>query len=82
MRKDELTYMFTRPEASHKGHKSAWIPVSELLPKVYEDVLAYDGLEMFIDYYDERFDCWHSEIQSLANPVLYWMHLPKPPKSV
>lgn len=57
-----------------------WIPVSERLPEHCVSVLAYNGYNRFMDFYDEGFECWCSEIAEVPIRVTHWMPLPELPK--
>lgn len=69
-----------------------WIPVSEDLPKlkddmsrISDDVLATDGVDMFVAYYYKYYD-WEEWKSTDSNyyrglPIIAWMPLPKPYES-
>lgn len=65
--------------------KTEWIPVTEKLPDIDEDVLATDGLDMFTAWWsDDGFEAgWHSldDIYTPDKPILAWMPLPQPYKA-
>lgn len=53
--------------------RARWIPVSERLPEVGEEVVAYSSSRgVVVDYYDRGIFGY--------GDVTHWMPLPKPPK--
>ena len=59
-----------------------WIPVSEKIPETNDDVLATDGVDMFVAWYSRK-DMWQGWSSSDNNfdrdtPITAWMPLPKP----
>ena len=62
-----------------------WIPVSERLPDIDEEVLVDDGLDIFVAWWvDDGFEAkWHSFDGSYSpnRPILAWMSLPEPYKA-
>lgn len=60
-----------------------WIPVAERLPEHCVNVLSYNGVSVQMDFYDEGFECWCSEIEPVPIRVTHWMPVPlEPPKEV
>ena len=62
-----------------------WIPVSERLPETDDEVLATDGIDMFVAWYSRQ-DMWQGWISSDNNferntPIEAWMSLPQPYKA-
>ena len=65
-----------------------WIPVSEKLPKNYDDVLICDGYNITIGWYEVKTNRWATsdeEWQSgfyddTARGVIAWQPLPEPYK--
>lgn len=58
-----------------------WIPCSERLPETDDEVLAADGVDMFVAWYGyDRI--WKSTDHNYdpETPILAWMPLPKPYK--
>lgn len=63
-----------------------WIPVSERLPENNDDVLAYDGSDYFVAWYEPReieHYGWHSTDNEcdVFTPIRAWMPI-KPYKEV
>ena len=58
---------------------SKWIPVSERLPKEFENVLVYDSSDGMVE---EAFITRHNEWVGvpMSDTVTHWMPLPEPPK--
>ena len=58
---------------------SKWIPVTEMLPDAWVDVLSCDrNKNLTVDCVDKK-GKWYSEYEDLEE-VTHWMHLPEPPK--
>lgn len=61
-----------------------WIPCTERLPKHVENVVAYDGLDMFVAWYvpDGLHEGWHSFDNAFDDytPIIAWTPLPQPYK--
>lgn len=59
---------------------SPWIPVSERLPETDDDVLVYDGVDMFVAWYANEcmWQGWNSTDNNLDKytPIIAWMPLP------
>lgn len=64
---------------------SEWMPVSEKLPNSMEDVLVYDGADMFVAWYsrNEIRQGWFSYNSQFDKhtPIIAWMPLPEPYKA-
>ena len=65
-----------------KTPKAEWIPVSERLPKKIDDVLAYDGVDMFVAWHSSEGE-WNSSDNNFEKdtPIIAWMPLPEPYKA-
>lgn len=59
-----------------------WIPVSERLPENNKNVLATDGLDVFIAWHNPEKEEWFSfdELFDEQYPILAWQPLPEPYK--
>ena len=72
--------------------RTTWIPVNKQLPDADDDVLVYDGYDIFVAWYvryDEKTikdcrvnDCWYSNDSRYdrRTPIIAWMPLPEPYK--
>ena len=61
-----------------------WIPISEMLPETEDDVLATDGVDIFVAWYF-RHNALHEWVSSddnydISTPIEAWMPLPAPYK--
>jgi len=65
------------PSVENKGE---WIPVSERLPENNKNVLATDGLDVFIAWHNPEKEKWYSfdELFDEQYPILAWQLLPEP----
>lgn len=63
--------------------RTRWIPVSERLPEDLEDVLVYDGVDMFVAWYDKRKLDWRSTDANYdrTTSIVAWQPLPQPYKA-
>ena len=65
--------------------KSDWFPVSKKLPETNDDVLVYDGVDMFVAW--RWITCRNQEWDSSDGdfdrdtPIIAWMPLPEPYKA-
>lgn len=70
-------------EAGKAAGAPKWITVEERLPEHCVNVLSYNGVCVQMDFYDEGFECWCSEIEQVPIRVTHWMPVPlEPPKEV
>ena len=60
--------------------KPQWIPVTERLPEMQEDVLCDDDGRVTIGYYTDEEVGWH-DMHSYRIYPTHWMPLPQPPES-
>lgn len=58
--------------------QSAWVDVKERLPDDDKPVLAWDGGEVFIAYWQNNE--WNADECSTEPLVSFWQPLPKPPQ--
>ena len=62
--------------------KTVWIPVTEKIPETNDDVLVYDGVDIFVAYYQTKdmWQGWKSTDNAFdrVTPIIAWMPLPKP----
>lgn len=58
-----------------------WINVKDRLPEHCIDVLVYNGMAIFMDFYDRDFKEWYHQMSrnDYIPPVTHWMPLPKKP---
>lgn len=69
----------------NETYQQKWIPVSERLPKSLEDVLATDGVDMFVAFVREKtkgkYEWYSLDVNYDKNtPIEAWMPLPQPYK--
>ena len=57
-----------------------WIPVTERLPELWEDVIAFDSKNGEIQFAAMCEDMWLGV--RMSGKVTHWMPLPEPPKEV
>lgn len=73
---DAVVKKMQEPKAGQK-----WIPCAERLPKRVENVLVYDGLNMFVAWYvpDGLHEGWHSFDDAFDDytQIIAWMPLPE-----
>ena len=68
-------------EAILELRKPRWIPVAELLPEKYHQVLVYGLNGMQIDYYAGEKSIGGRPLFMISEAkVTHWMPLPEPPK--
>ena len=67
------------PSVENKGE---WIPCSERVPKTSDDVLACDGVDVFVAWYATKgaWQGWNSHDKNYDKntPIIAWMPLPEP----
>ena len=65
-----------------KALEQRWIPVSERLPERDDEVLATDGVDMFVAWYSiQEWKSFDSNYDRYT-PIVAWMPLPEPYKGV
>jgi hypothetical protein len=61
-----------------------WIAVKERLPPECENVLVYDGNDIYTAYLSKYSRCWmcrcNCDDGSYVDSVTHWMPLPRPPQ--
>lgn len=78
-RKEQLVDAIEELFATENNVGSKWIPVSERLPKPFEDILAYDSTaKRVVHVYMTRRKEWVGFV--IRNEVTHWMPLPELPK--
>ncbi|MBR1904870.1 MAG: DUF551 domain-containing protein [Clostridiales bacterium] len=64
------------------NNKGEWIPVAECLPENNDDVLVYDGSDIFVAWYSGIDGNWCSADNRFDEytPIIAWQSLPEPYK--
>lgn len=72
-------------ELQERREVEKWISVKERLPDTNDNVLVYDGSDMFVAWYENEgmSEGWHSFDDSYDGftPIIVWRPLPKAPES-